>query len=271
MEKAQIIIGVPGRWNIRTEMIHAIAAKSEGYLMAGYILQHVEKDISFQVEVYDHDPDLTAAFNYAGQDSFDDSLLSEIEQHTFTIYVIADVKGFEDIEDIIEAGAALLKAGGLAVKIETTGLAHSKDKWLDLIQDQDYFPVYSHFVNLIGDEKSYFSCGMKAVELPDVAIPSSTPIEEAAALLNNFNLYNLVESPSFKNGEIFSMDENSPRFNVQLIPDDRYEEEDVFYNPFGILDLTPVQKNGIRSSFLECLLSFSIYKISHQSYNDLSF
>lgn len=230
-------------------MIQAIAAKSEGYLMAGYILHHVEKDISFQVEVYEHDPDLTEAFTYAGKDSFDDSFLSEIEQHTFMIYVIADVKGFEDIKNIIDAGAALLKAEGLAVKIETAGLAHSKDNWFDLIQDQDYFPVYSHFVNLIGDEKRCFSCGMKAFGLPDVAVPSSMPIEEAAALLNNFNLYNLVESPSFKNGEVFSMDENSQRFNVQLIQDDRYEEDDVFYNPFGILHLTPVQKKWHKKFF----------------------
>lgn len=240
MAETQVVIGVPGKWKNRTELIQAVASKSEGYLMAGYIIHNAKKDIGFQVEVYEHDPNLKQAFSYVSRDTFDDYLLDEIEQHTYTVYVIANVNSFEDLKEVVDVGAALLKAGGLAVKIETSGIAHTMDGWYQLVKNQDFFPIYSHFVTLIGDDESYFSCGMKVFGLPDAVIPSSIAPEEAADLLNNFNLYNLVEKPTFKSGETFSVGENSPIYRIQSIDDFRYEEDDIFFNASGLFDLIPV-------------------------------
>ncbi|CRK85100.1 DUF4261 domain-containing protein [Neobacillus massiliamazoniensis] len=237
MAEVQVIIGVPGKWKNRTELIQSVVSNGDGYLMAGYIIHNAKKDVGFEVEVYEHDPHLKEAFSYAG--TFEDSLLDEIEHHTLTVYVIANIKGFEGLKQIVDVGATLLKSGGLAVKIETSGIAHTKDEWFQLLENQDYFPIYSHFVNLVGDEESYFSCGMKAFGLPDVITPSSISPEEASDLLNNFNLYNIVEHPSFKNGETFSLEENSPLYKIDLINEYRYEEDDVFFNPFGLINLIP--------------------------------
>jgi hypothetical protein len=239
MTEAQVIIGIPGKWRNRTELIQAVASKSEGYLMAGYILHNAKKDIGFQVEVYEYDPNLKEAFSYASRDSFDGSLLDEIGQHTYTVYVIANVTDFDGLKEVVDVGAALIKAGGLAVKVETSGIAHTKDGWDQLVKNKEYFPIYSHFVTLIGDEESFSSCGMKAFGFPDVVTPSSIPPEAAADLLNNFNLYNLVEKPTFKSGETFSLGEESAIYRIQYINDFRYEEDDVFFNPFGLLDLIP--------------------------------
>lgn len=240
MTEAQVIIGVPGKWKNRTELIQAVAIKSEGYLMAGHFIHNAKKNIGFQAEVYKQDPNLKEAFSYASRNTFDDNLLNEIEQHTFTVYVTANVNGFEDLKEVVNVGAALLKSGGLAVKIETSGIAHTKDRWYQLVKNQDYFPIYSHFAILIGDEESYSSFGMKAFGLPDVIVPSSILPEEATDLLNNFNLYNLVDKPTIKSGETFSLDEHSPIYRIQSIKDFRYEEDDIFFNPFGLLDLKPV-------------------------------
>ncbi|WP_082153675.1 DUF4261 domain-containing protein [Bacillus sp. LL01] len=46
---------------------------------------------------------------------------------------------------------------------------------------------------------------MKAFGLPDTVIPSSLPSEEAADLLYNVNLYSIVENPTFRSGETFSI------------------------------------------------------------------
>lgn len=240
MEETQVIIGIPGKWKDRTGLIQAVASKGEGYLMAGSILYNSKEDIGFQVEVYEHEPDLKRAFSYASRDTFEDRLLDEIEKHTFTVYVIADVNSFDGIKEIVEAGATLLKAGGLALKIETSGIAHTKEDWYQLVENLDCFPIYSHFITLIGDEERYYSCGMKVFGLPDVVVPSSISAEEATELLNNFNLYNIVEKPSLKNGKTFSLGENSPIYKLQSFSDFRYEEDDVFFNQFGLIELIPV-------------------------------
>ncbi|GGB69878.1 DUF4261 domain-containing protein [Fictibacillus barbaricus] len=238
MVEAEVVIGIPGQWKNRTELIQSVAAKSEGYLLAGSIIHNGNKNIGFQVEVYEQDPNLKEAFFYAGGDSFENSLLEEIDKHTFTVYVFANKNSIEGIKEIIDVAAALLKAGGLAVKIETTGVAHTKEDWFQLFDNQDFFPIYSHFVTLIGDNDVFYSCGMKAFGLPDVVVPSIISADEAADLLNNFNLYNIVDRPTFKDGATFSLEEESPRYKIHFIDDFRYEEDDIFFNSFGLYNLS---------------------------------
>ncbi|RAZ73472.1 DUF4261 domain-containing protein [Planococcus halotolerans] len=238
MKKSQVILGVPGNWKNRTELLQAVSSKNAGYLMAGFVLLNTKKDIDFQVEVSEHDPSLKEAFY--DSEIVDKNLINKIEQHTFIVNLIADVNGLEGIKEAIDACSALLNAGGLAVKVETAGLIYSKEEWFQLFRNQEPFPIYSHFVILTEEEELYFSCGMKAFGLPDVAIPSSIPAEEAAELLNNFNLYNIIEEPNFKDGEIFDFELTSQSFVVKQIEDVRYTEDDVFFNPFGLLNLIPV-------------------------------
>ncbi|GGI11601.1 DUF4261 domain-containing protein [Gottfriedia solisilvae] len=240
MLETQIIIGIPGNWKNRTEIIQSVVSKSEGYLMAGNIIHNSQKNIGFQVEVYDHDPNLKEAFIYASRDTFQHTLLDNIEHHTFTIYIIADAKSIEDVKEVVDVGVGLLKAGGLAVKIESSGVAYTKEDWNELHSNKDIFPLYSHFVTLIGENECYFSCGMKAFGLPDVVISSTIDPEEAADILNNFNLYNIVENPTFNNGETFSVGEDTPVLKITAVNDFRYDEVDLFYNPFGLLELKPI-------------------------------
>lgn len=60
--ESQIIIGIPGLWKNRTELVQEFVSKSMGYILAGNIIHHIEKDIAFEIDVYDHDPSLREAF-----------------------------------------------------------------------------------------------------------------------------------------------------------------------------------------------------------------
>ncbi|MGE7879290.1 DUF4261 domain-containing protein [Peribacillus muralis] len=237
MSENKIIIGIPGKWKNRMELIQAVAAKSEGYLLAGNIFHNKEKNITFQAEIQDHEPALKETFSYASKGNFPESLLEEINKHTFTVYILADISGTGTVADLIDAGAAILRAGGMAVKIETTGLAHSKEDWLKLHQSPDILSVYAHFVTIIGEEDYYCSFGMKSFGLPDAVTLNTMSPKEAAALLNTFNYYHVGERPLFTNGETFSIQQDAPDFTLTSLQDFRYEEDHPFYNPFGLWNL----------------------------------
>ncbi|KQU24725.1 endopeptidase [Bacillus sp. Leaf13] len=237
MTDTQIIIGIPGKWKNRTELIQAVASQSEGYLLAGHILHNKDKNITFQVEVYDYEPNLKETFSYASKGAFSERLLEEINNHTFTVYIIADVSDFGNITDLIDAGAAILKAGGMAVKIETAGIAHSKEDWQQLHHTPDILSVYAHFVTIIGEEDYYCSFGMKAFGLPDAVTLNTMRPKEAADLLNTFNYYHAGERPIFTNGETFCVQPDAPTYILTGLQDFRYEEDHPFYNPFGLWNL----------------------------------
>ncbi|CAH0230728.1 hypothetical protein SRABI96_02669 [Peribacillus sp. Bi96] len=233
----QIIIGIPGKWKNRTALIQTLASKGEGYLLAGNIFHNKDKNITFQAEVQDYEPTLKETFSYASKGAFSESLLEEINDHTFTVYIIADISDTGNVTDLIDAGAAILRAGGLAVKIETAGIAHSKMDWLQLHHNPDILSVYAHFVTIIGEEDYYCSFGMKAFGLPDAVTLNTMSPKEAAALLNTFNYYHVGERPLFTNGETFSIQKDAPNYILTGLQDFRYEEDNPFYNPFGLWNL----------------------------------
>ncbi|SFS80796.1 DUF4261 domain-containing protein [Marininema halotolerans] len=240
MTEAQVIIGIPGQWKDRSELIHNVVSKSDGYIMAGHMIFNTEKNSHFDVEIYEHNPHLKESFTHASRGTFTPYLLNDIDQHTFTVYVIAEVKGLH-LQQLIEAGSALLKAGGLAIKIETSGTAYTQEDWLELSATQDPYSLYTHFASHISGGDHYYTRGMKTFGLPDAAVSSILSLEKASSLLQGFNVYNMMEKPTFHDGETFCLGENEPIYQLQLIDDHRYEEDHVFYNPFGLYQLRPFE------------------------------
>ncbi|EJQ99843.1 DUF4261 domain-containing protein [Bacillus cereus] len=235
--ETQIVIGVPGLWKDRTELIQEVASKSN-YMLAGNIMHHKEKEIVFEIDVYEQDTSLGEAFFYASGERFDEELLRELEKHTYTVYVIAKVDDTERLQEVIDVGMELLNAGGLALKVETAGVAYSKEEWKELAEDKEIFPMYSHLVTLVGDEEGgYYSCGMQAFNLPDVVLDGGIDPEVAVDLLNDFNLHNIFEKPNLKDGDTISFTEDSPMYRLAHYIDERYEQEDPFYNPCGVWKL----------------------------------
>jgi hypothetical protein len=180
---------------------------------------------------------LKQAFSYALVGKLENELLAKIDQHTFTVYIISKVINLDSIREIIDVGVGILKAGGIAIKIETVGVAYTKEEWGNLAENKDSFPLYSHFVTLVRDENLIYSCGMQSFGLSDVVVSSKIDPAVATDLINSFNLYILLENPEIKDGNTFSIDNESPMYMVSHVTDFRYEEDDDFYNPRGLFEL----------------------------------
>ncbi|MCQ4087538.1 hypothetical protein [Saccharibacillus sp. JS10] len=70
------------------------------------------------VEIYEHDSELAAAFQYAG--SFTLEELEVIESHQTTVYLLAPVGQFNQVQTFNRAVGVLLRASGIAVKVESS-------------------------------------------------------------------------------------------------------------------------------------------------------
>jgi len=65
----------------------------------------------------------------------------------------------EQREKILKFGKVLERAGGLAVKVDSAGIAHTWERWSKLLQGTQ-FDLYTAAVVLVGDEGQFYSCGM---------------------------------------------------------------------------------------------------------------
>jgi hypothetical protein len=237
----ELILGVPGPWKDRTDFVTRVISSTEGeFMFAGMILANPKAKDHVDLELYEHDPNLRRAFEYAGHGKMAPSTLDAISAHTLTAYLHFPVAISGQQERLRRFTEVMRGIGGFAIKLESSGIAHEWSEWEAILTSEDRFDLYRGFVTLIGDPDHYYSCGMHHFDLPEAQVPRSLHNVAAADLLNRFNYYRIVESPELEEGHTFSLSEESPRYRLELLDDHRHGSDELFHNEHGLWDLTPV-------------------------------
>ena len=234
-----IMIGVPGPWKDHGELYEAMRqAHGPPYFVTPNALWDMQSGTMCGIEIVDHVERLANTFRIAGQGELSQATLDAIAHHGTAVCVISDEVGYDAVRRVAKFGALLLQAGGYAVKVDSVGVAHEKERWLADCESENPFDIYALFVTLITADECYFSCGMHNFGLPDAAVESSVKMEESAHLLNVFNFYQLTESPEFIDGETFSVDPKARRFRLEKRPYMDYEPGSPLRNPHGMWYMT---------------------------------
>lgn len=143
-----------------------------------------------------------------------------------------------------------LDAGATAVKHESSGIAHGVARWRALAAEAGSvepftaeIALYEAFVRRpLGEPDSFYSsCGMHLLGEPDVAIEGSVGELEALSWIDALALYLLTEKPpsGVGDGHTFRRREEDPRRVIRAQPCTFYEEDELFFNPYGLLRLEP--------------------------------
>ncbi len=172
--KAQTILCIPGKWRNESEIVTSIVGNNMGeYLFAGRILMHMKTKESFQVDICEYDKNMRESFQWSGSvNQILEEFLDEIAEHTLVIYLIAQTGTLQSAESIARAGNAILKAGGIGLKVETAGKAFMAEQWRNLVDNFEPADLYKMFVldSLTDEDGTTFSCGMHNLGLRDTII-----------------------------------------------------------------------------------------------------
>lgn len=236
MEGSKIILCIPGIWTTRSEIIKSVARKSEGYIFAGNVISKVNEPINtFGIEVYDYDKYLADAFEIAGNETFSEEQLNRIKNHSLSMYLVGEGGSIDLVIKLVDAAYALLKSGGLGVKVESSGTANTLEKWSNLHKKNDIVDLFNSFVTIIEETDFYYTCGMHCFGLPDViTFKNQVSIQYTQELMQVFCLYTLIEQPILENGSTFSIDENHSNFTLKHAECRHFSKDDLFYNPYGV-------------------------------------
>lgn len=237
----ETVLCIPGNWVDRDEFIRLIVSSSNGeYIAAGFILMHAKTKKHYTIDFCERDEKMRTSFQYAGMPTgITDAFLDEIGQHKHVIYISGPTGNLIDAEHIAFAGAAILNAGGIGIKIETAGKAFEKSQWLGVIKVFEPGYLYQMFVvdTIVTADGAVHSCGMANLGYKDTIV-SGEEFQEAVALISLFGVYQLVDKPTIINGQTFSTSIESPTFRITDEPDQPYKEQELFRNPFGMWRLT---------------------------------
>jgi hypothetical protein len=182
----------------------------------------------------------------AGYDgSLDRDDLAAIAAHTEVLYLLSDNFTAQEAADVsssfLRLGGRLLEAGAVAMKCESSGIAHSRARWREhaSASSSALWPALLRAyvqMPILGND-DYKSCGLHLLGQPDLIVSRSLLFEadRVVDLFLTFALYLLSECPAgrFASGHTFRADADSPRYRVMWEECAGYAEDDLFFNPFG--------------------------------------
>lgn len=200
----------------------------------------MKSQIAFRAHLEDADNRMASAFRAVGPHWRDSREMTAIEQHKSVVYLIDEGGSRARIEALMAAGAALIDAGGLGVKVESSGLAHSPDQWRDFAANVHLLSAYRAFVVTIDGDAPY-TCGMHNFGMKDVRLSPGIP--NAANLASLFTWYLFSEEPDIHPGHTFSAAPEAPKFRVEEAAPVEYPADSLFSNEFGTWQLIPVEKH----------------------------
>jgi uncharacterized protein YegJ (DUF2314 family) len=244
-EKRQLILCIPGPWADRTEFIQAVITRPPAgkFMFAGGILADLTSKDHVALEFCPKDPRLARSFEVAGQGKIPTSCLQEVDQHGSVLYLHFPLDIVQQRERLLKFTRFIRQLGGIAVKVESSGTAHTWESWEKLLTGS-MFDLYCAAVVLVGDKDVFYSCGMHHFGLPECAVPRDMDTTEGADLMNRFNVWQINERPTLKSGETFSLSADRPAFRLHLERDARHGDGDLFHNPHGVWRLEATDSVG---------------------------
>ena len=190
-----------------------------------------------------------AASAFRVHPTLDAADFERIAAHESVLYVLSKNVTSREAPDagraLLRAGARLLHAGAIALKCDSSGIAHAAARWRALaMQANDPADPVARWAGLFAAFVQYpirsggdlYTCGMHLLGAPDlIAAHNLLPVAGAVELFAAFALYLLAErgDGGFASGHTFGTGAAAPRFRVVWEPCTGYAEDDFFFNPFG--------------------------------------
>ncbi|MFF5358153.1 hypothetical protein ACFY4I_01935 [Streptomyces scabiei] len=235
----------------------------------------------FELDEFQQEPDprMRECFDAAlesrqitGDDGFGESDWAAVDAHDSVVYVlsppISQATGLDVSRRTLAVTAALLAHGATAVKNESSGVACGRERWLALaseaaaaetVDDLALALVRAWVAPVMYDGEVYYSCGMHLLGEPDVELaPGTTGVPGPKLMLDRMatmqiaSYYLLTEQPEHgvQDGEGFRVAEDAPRWIMNRLECERFEDDDFFHNPYGYWRLTPAARGPQRRAKL---------------------
>lgn len=238
-----MVLCIPGFWESHKDFIKACLeanpdkANPRYMPLPGLFLDRHDKT-QLGLEMHRPFPGLEQSFSIAGQGKIGPEVLEQVRNHRCIVYLTCDEIGLRPALRMLRAARHLLDAGGMALKVEFSGVAHEADRVRYAAEFGTALDLIDMFTVAIGSDAFFYTCGMHHFGLPDVSVDASIGAAAAVEVLWGFNQWNLLENPLLQNERQFSLSNTDPTFAMSLQPYG-YDEGDPLNNPHGRWHLRP--------------------------------
>jgi hypothetical protein len=165
--------------------------------------------------------------------------LAIVNRYTVNVGLSGPVGSLESARTTMQAGAAVVRAGGAGVFIDNSALAHGGGDWIELTDDGGPDAISYAFASIIQGGREVYTMGMGVMGFPDLVMRSADLDEQGETIVDIIRYVCGGEKP-IGLGHLLA-DEQGPRFQVVATTSDEFDTQSPMHNPFGRLRIMSVK------------------------------
>jgi hypothetical protein len=164
-----------------------------------------------------------------------DDELAVVARYTVNVGLTGLGGSLESALTMMQAGAAIVRAGGAGVFIDNSGLAHGGGQWIKMTDDASPDSISFAFASIVRGPQQVYTMGMHVMGFPDILMRSADIDEQGETIVEIIH-YVCGGGRPIGVGHLLA-DEHGPRFQVVAITQDDLESRSPMHNPFGRLKI----------------------------------
>ncbi|MGE0792388.1 MAG: hypothetical protein AB7S26_42330 [Sandaracinaceae bacterium] len=167
-----------------------------------------------------------------------------------TAALLEIARRFDEVpHDTARLARVLREAGGVAVRMESSGAASEWEPWIADLELAEPMALCRCALLYVAGPGRVSTVGMHCFDLPDAEILIGD-VQEDVACLEMFQAFQLHDGPVLASGHTFRPSEDVERRVLERWPDGLHASRDGRYNPFGVWRMLPPGATGLTAGEL---------------------
>lgn len=231
---SRITLRIPGDWANPQAFLERLPA---GARVEGESL-FLADGAEFEIMPLPADRQFAQVFESACRRPATEEELAVVARYRVNIVLSGPGGSMDAARAMMQAGAAVVRAGGAGVFIDNSALAHGGTDWLAMTDDGGPEAVSFAFAAIIAGEEEVYTMGMQTMGFPDLSLNASD-VDERGEMVIDIIRYVCGGEKPIDIGHILA-DERGPRFQIVAREHDDFDPESAMHNPHGRLKIVSV-------------------------------
>jgi hypothetical protein len=231
----EIVLRIPGRWSHPRELIEGLPAPYRLTPEALILADGTKVDF----DPMPPDDQFAEIFRSSCRQPPTDEEFSMIDDYTVNIGLRGPGGSLDAARKMMEAGASIVRAGGIGVFIDNCALAHGGQLWLEMTEDASSDALSFAFVGIVRGKTEVWTMGMHALGLRDVVMQRAD-VEEGGFDIVEVVRYVARGDKPVGDGHVIA-DPSGPCFQAFAAESPPETAGSPMHNPFGRLKLVSVK------------------------------
>jgi hypothetical protein len=231
-----VTLRIPGNWQHPGELIERLPA---GFRLTpeALILPGGER---LEFTPVAPDDEFAGVFRSACRQPATDEELAIVDGYTVNVVLHGPGGSMQAARTMMQAGAAIVRAGAAGVFIDNSALAHGGENWIAMTEDGGPDAVSFAFAAIVRGKREVWTMGMHVMGLRDIVMKCADLNDDADELIELIRYMCEGDKP-IDDGHILA-DLHGPRYQAFAEPSTEMPQGSPLHNPFGRLKLVSVRE-----------------------------